>query len=79
MDKIKVENEYLQINRDKVGEYMPDMKTVEDTSDVVKTVGELTGLPFLQGIGTIIKKCCALSRQNTVLGGKEGEKTKTND
>ena len=27
-NKIKFNNEYLEINRDKVGEYMPDMKTV---------------------------------------------------
>ena len=77
-DKIKFDNEYVQINKDKVKEYMPDMKTVENTSDVVKTVGELTGLPFLQGIGTIIKKTCTLSRQVTVLGGNEEEGLKTN-
>ena len=59
-NKIKLEKEYLKIGKYKVKEYMPNIKIVEDTSDVVKTFVELTGFPFLQGIGKITKKCCKL-------------------
>ena len=47
---IKFEKEYFKINKDIAKEYMPYLKTAEYTSDVVKTVRELTGFPFLQGI-----------------------------
>ena len=35
---------------------IPDITTVEKTSDIVRTVGEVTGLPQLQWTGIIINK-----------------------
>ena len=75
------QQDYIEFNKYNFKEYIPDITTVEKTSDVVRTAGEVTGLPQLQWTGTIINKSAkaykAMTAKDATSADITGEVAKT--
>ena len=75
------QQDIIEFNKYNFKEYIPDITTVEKTSDVVRTAGEVTGLPQLQWTGTIINKSAkaykAMTAKDATSADITGEVAKT--